>query len=96
MCSSDLAELVGRFESLSLEDLQALLTSATLSTVGSKSELVVRLALYEHKKYEGKRGRLSLSDMSEIELQELKQGLGLKTATSSRDELVKALTASLL
>jgi anthranilate synthase len=90
------AELVGRFESLSLEDLQALLTSATLSTVGSKSELVVRLALYEHKKYEGKRGRLSLSDMSEIELQELKQGLGLKTATSSRDELVKALTASLL
>lgn len=90
------AERVGRLENLSLEDLQALLTSAKLSTVGSKSELVVRLALYEHKKYEGERGRLSLSDMSDIELQELKQGLGLKAATSSRDELVNALTASLL
>ena len=37
------AEIVGELEKLPLEDLQAQLSSLGLSTVGSKSELVVRL-----------------------------------------------------
>lgn len=90
------SELVGQLEKLSLEELQTKLSFAGLSTVGSKSELVVRLALYEHKKSEGKRGRLVLGDMSEIELRELKQGLGLKAEAGSRDELVNALAQTLL
>jgi hypothetical protein len=34
--------------------------------------------------------------MSEIELRELKQGLGLKAEAGSRDELVNALAQTLL
>ena len=85
------AEIVGELEKLPLEDLQAQLSSLGLSTVGSKSELVVRLALWTHKGGEVKAGRLVLGELEFEELQEVRQGLGLKTDLSTKEDLVDAL-----
>ena len=89
------AEIVGQLEQLSLEDLRVRLDSLGVSAVGSKSELVVRLALWTHKSTEVKAGRLLLSNLQLEELQELKQSLGLKATLSTKDELVGALQACL-
>jgi hypothetical protein len=90
------AEIVGKLEQLSSEELQARLDAVGLSTVGSKSELVVRLALWTHKSTEVKAGRLLLGGLQFDELQEVKQGLGLKTTLSTKEELVDALASCLL
>jgi hypothetical protein len=90
------AEIVGKLEQLSKEDLQAKLGAAGLTTSGSKSELVVRLALWTHKSTEVKAGRSLLGDLSLEELQELKQALGLKASLSTQEELLGALESSLL
>lgn len=90
------AEIVGKLEQLSTEDLQAKLGAAGLTTTGSKSELVVRLALWTHKSTEVKAGRSLLVDLSLEELQELKQALGLKGSLSTQEELLGALESSLL
>jgi len=89
------AETVARLESLPLEELKAKLASAGLSSTGSKSELVVRLALWSHKKNEAKAGRINLRGMSVAELASLKQSLGLPQSAHTKDELVKALEACL-
>lgn len=85
------AEIIGELEKLSLDDLQSRLETAGLTTKGSKSELVVRLTLYTHKSNEMKGGRLALSDLSQDELEQLKQGLGLEVPASSKDELFESL-----
>ena len=91
------AEIVGKLEQLSLEELQAKLVDAGLTDEGSKSELVVRLALWTHKSTEARAGRLQLGDLSVEELKKLKGSLMLKSsASSSREELLAALEASLL
>ena len=91
------AEIVGKLEQLSLEELQAKLVDAGLTDEGSKSELVVRLALWTHKSTEARAGRLQLGDLSIEELKKLKGSLMLKSsASSSREELLAALEASLL
>jgi hypothetical protein len=90
------AEIVGKLEQLSSEELQARLDAVGLSTIGSKSELVVRLALWTHKSTEVKAGRLLLGGLNLDELQEVKQGLGLKTTLSTKEELVDALESCLV
>jgi anthranilate synthase len=81
------AEIVGQLEKLSASDLKGRLESAGLSGTGSKSELVVKLALLTHKINEAKAGRLDLASMSVTELRELKQGLGLKGTASTKEAL---------
>jgi hypothetical protein len=71
---------------------------AGLTTSGSKSELVVRLALYTHKRIEVLAGRLSLEDMKKEELEELASGMGLKSGSdvpNDKESLVTALETSL-
>lgn len=89
------SEIVAQLETLSVEELQDKLEAAGLVSLGSKSELVVRLALYTHKSNEAKAGRLALDDMSVPELKELKQGLGLKGSAPSKAELVESLESCL-
>lgn len=87
------AQIVGSLEQLSLEELQSRLTALGLVTTGSKSELVVRLTLYIHKSNELKSGRLSLSGLSDAELEQLAQGIGLKADAS---KLLESLQTSLM
>jgi hypothetical protein len=90
------AEIVGKLEALSEDVLRERLAAGSLAATGSKSELVVRLALYTHKRTEVKAGRLLLGDLSLDELEELQRGLGLKRSASTKEELAEALEASLL
>ena len=90
------AEIVGKLEQLSLEELQGMLVDAGLADEGSKSELVVRLALWTHKSTEARAGRLQLGDLSTEELEKLKGSLMLKSSPSSPEELLAVLEASLL
>lgn len=90
------AQLVGKYEKMPIEELREALENAGLVSRGSKSELVVRLALYSHKSSEAKAGRINFADMSDEDLSELKQGLGLKSDASSRGEIVSALEACLM
>jgi hypothetical protein len=52
------SEIVAELEKLSVEELKDKLDAAGLVSRGSKSELVVRLALWTHKSSETKAGRL--------------------------------------
>jgi hypothetical protein len=88
--------LVGKFEKLSIAELQEQLEKVQISTGGTKSELVIRLALWTHKSKEAKAGRIDLTEMTVTELQELKQGLGLKGAAPNRPELLELLNKCLL
>lgn len=90
------AEIVGRLEKLSASELKDGLTAVGLSTTGSKSELIVKLALWTHKSSEAKAGRLSLDSLTVPELRELKQGLGLKGTVPTRSELLDVLNKCLL
>ena len=85
------AAVVGRLEALAVEELRSQLEGAGLSSSGSKSELVVRLALWTHKAAEAKAGRIALDDLATMELRDLKQSLGLKGGASSKAELLEAL-----
>lgn len=91
------AEIVGKLEQLSVEALQKKLADAGMEDSGSKSELVVRLALWMHKSTEARSGRLQLRELSNEDLQKLQNSLMLKASkTSTTDELVAALESSLL
>lgn len=85
------AELVALLEEKPDAQLRERLEGAGLSTTGSKSELVVRLALWKHKSNETKAGRFQLDDKSFTELEELQQSLGLKTSAATKEELVLLL-----
>jgi anthranilate synthase len=92
------AKIVGDLEALELDELKLRCDKAGLTTSGSKSELVVRLALYTHKRIEVLAGRLSLEDMEKEELEELASGMGLKSGSDSpndKESLVTALETSL-
>eukprot|EP00522_Entomoneis_paludosa_P010398 CAMPEP_0172445754 /NCGR_PEP_ID=MMETSP1065-20121228/5542_1 /TAXON_ID=265537 /ORGANISM="Amphiprora paludosa, Strain CCMP125" /LENGTH=974 /DNA_ID=CAMNT_0013196721 /DNA_START=187 /DNA_END=3111 /DNA_ORIENTATION=- len=71
------SDIVSQLEHLSVEELQAKAESAGLLTNGSKSELIVRLALWTHKTNEAKAGRLDLNEMAIPDLVALTQSLGL-------------------
>lgn len=90
------AELVGTLEEKSEGQLRETLGSAGLSTSGSKSEMVVRLALWTHKSREAKAGRVLLMEKSIAELRELKASLGLKGSSSTKEELLELLNGCLL
>lgn len=90
------AEIVGKLEQLSVEELQNKLAEAKLAASGSKSELVVRLALWTHKSTEARAGRLQLQSLTFDELQKLQQTLMLKTSASTHEELIAALEECLL
>jgi anthranilate synthase len=89
------SEIVAELEKLSIKELQEKLKAAGLVSLGSKSELVVRLALWRHKSDEAKAGRLALNDLSVPELTELKQSLGLKVSAPSKAELLEGLESCL-
>jgi anthranilate synthase len=89
------AELVGKLEELSVSELKIRLAEAGLSSTGSKSELIVKLALWTHKSNEAKAGRLALDSLTVPELRELKHGLGLKGTTPTRTELLAVLETCL-
>jgi Glutamine amidotransferase class-I/SAP domain len=90
------AEIVGELEKMSTDELKAMLKNMGMSSTGSKSDVVVRLALWKHKSAEAKAGRISLSSMTEEELLELRQGLGLKGTASTKEEQIQLLKACLL
>ena len=92
------AKIVGQLEQLDVNELKRKCDAVGLSITGSKSELVVRLALYTHKRTELLAGRLSLDDMGEGEVEELAASLGLISASdgSSNDAIIEALKQSLL
>ena len=90
------AEIVGQLEQLPLSELQRRMTEAGLAIPASKSELVVRLALWTHKSKELKARRLHLEDMTTLELAELKQGLGLRGTATTKEELLDLLKHCLL
>lgn len=71
------AALVGALEELSNDELQQRLEKLNLSKNGSKSEWVVRLALWEHKQEQYKEGKLNLDNMSLEELDDLQSSLGM-------------------
>jgi anthranilate synthase len=88
--------LIGKLEMLSIAELRERLEAFEISTGGTKSELIIRLALWTHKSKEAKAGRIDLTEMTVPELRELKQGLGLKGAAPSRPELLELLHKCLL
>jgi hypothetical protein len=90
------AEIVWMLERLSTEQVKAKLDEAGLVSSGSKSEMIVRVALFTHKSTEAKAGRLQLSDLSLGELQDLKTGIGLKTESSTKEDMIGSLEKSLL
>jgi len=93
------AEIVGELELLEAEDLKKRCEMAGLTTAGSKSDLVVRLALYTHKQRELLAGRLSLQQMDKKTLEELISSLGLKReldTENTKESLVQTLQKSLL
>mmetsp|Transcript_10414 Transcript_10414/g.22068 ORF Transcript_10414/g.22068 Transcript_10414/m.22068 type:complete len:984 (+) Transcript_10414:256-3207(+) len=90
------AQIVAELEEKGVSELKDQLKSAGLSTSGSKSQLIVRLALWIHKSNEAKAGRLSFDGMTVPDLRELKQGLGLKGTAPTRGELIEVLNQSLL
>jgi Glutamine amidotransferase class-I len=90
------AALVGILEGKSESQLRETLGSVGLSTSGSKSEMVVRLALWTHKSSEAKAGRLHLMNNSIAELRELKASLGLKGSSSTKEELLELLNGCLI
>ena len=90
------AFLVEKLERLSDDEVKAQLDAAGLSSSGSKSEMIVRLALFTHKSIEAKAGRLQLGNLSLSELESLSAGLGLRTDAVAREELLKAIEQSLL
>jgi anthranilate synthase/aminodeoxychorismate synthase-like glutamine amidotransferase len=87
------AKIVGQLEQLDAADLEQKCEEVGLSSIGSKSELVVRLALFTHKRTELLAGRLSLENLDQNELKELASSLGLKAANdaSSNDDIIDAL-----
>jgi anthranilate synthase len=87
------ATIVGELEQLTVEDLQRKLEVAGLAASGSKSELVVRLALYTHKRTEVLAGRLNLQDLTTEDLEELATSLGMKKR--SGESLLVSLEVSL-
>lgn len=92
------AEIVGRLEQLSMDELKTQIAAAGLTTTGSKSELVIRMALYTHKKIEVLAGRLDLESLSYEDLKELSISMGLKIndgANDDKEALITALRASL-
>lgn len=90
------AQIVAELEEQSVSGLKDQLKSAGLSTSGTKSQLIVRLALWIHKSNEAKAGRLSFVGMTVPDLRELKQGLGLKGTAPTRGELVDVLNKCLM
>ena len=90
------SEIVAELEKLSVSELKGKVEAAGLVSRGSKSELVVRMALWIHKSREAKAGRLELKGMSVPELRQLKQGLGLKGTTPTKTELVESLEKCLI
>jgi len=90
------AEIVGELEVLSPEELKAKLDCVGLSSSGSKSELVVRLALWTHKRAEVEANRLVLSSLRLEELEDLSKGLGFNKRMESKSELAAALESCLL
>ena len=90
------AQIVAELEEQSVSGLKDQLKSAGLSTSGTKSQLIVRLALWIHKSNEAKAGRLSFDEMTVPDLRELKQGLGLKGTAPTRGELVDVLNKCLM
>mmetsp|Transcript_13283 Transcript_13283/g.38258 ORF Transcript_13283/g.38258 Transcript_13283/m.38258 type:complete len:215 (+) Transcript_13283:3-647(+) len=89
------AALVARFEAQSIEELRDQCDRASLGSRGSKSELVVRLALWTHKSEEFRSGRLNLEALQVPDLQELKRGLSLQGEASTQEELVDNLQSCL-
>jgi anthranilate synthase len=85
------SQIVGDLEKLSVSELKEQLVAAGLTGTGSKSELVVKLALLTHKRNEVKVGRLDLAAMTVPELRELKNGLGLKGTASTKGALREVL-----
>lgn len=90
------AEIVGKLEQLTVEELQNRLADVGLAASGSKSELVVRLALWTHKSTEARAGRLQLRSLTYEELQKLAHSLMLHSSASSQEDLLASLEASLL
>uniref|UniRef100_A0A6U2GV90 SAP domain-containing protein n=1 Tax=Pseudictyota dubia TaxID=2749911 RepID=A0A6U2GV90_9STRA len=86
-------EIIAQLEDLGVSELKERLLAAGLSSTGTKSQLMVRLALWMHKSEEFKAGRLELEGMTVPELRELKQGLGLKGTAPTKSELTDALEA---
>lgn len=89
------AEIVGSLEQLSVEELQNKLADIGLAASGSKSELVVRLALWTHKRAEFQSGRLQLDSLSATEIQELKSSLGIRVPSTTPEETIRVLEAVL-
>ncbi len=90
------AEIVAELEKMSIDELKAMLRNMGMSSNGSKSDVVVRLALWKHKSAEAKAGRIQLLSMTEEELLELRQGLGLNGSASTKEEQIQLLKACLL
>mmetsp|Transcript_20939 Transcript_20939/g.45488 ORF Transcript_20939/g.45488 Transcript_20939/m.45488 type:complete len:966 (-) Transcript_20939:82-2979(-) len=87
------SEIVSQLEHRSLDELKSKAYSVGLSSAGSKSELIVRLALWTHKCNEAKAGRLDLDAMEVPDLIALQQNLGLPndSAGDDRTSLVQRL-----
>jgi hypothetical protein len=90
------SQIVAELEKLSIDELKAALKNMGMSSTGSKSEVVVRLALWKHKSIEAKAGRIAFASMSEEELVELGQALGLKGDVSTKEGHLHRLQACLL
>jgi len=85
---------MGDLEDLSMDQLKQRLGQASLSAAGTKSDLMVKLALWEHKSDEFVAGRVVLESMTENELEDLKQRLGLIDPVNDKDKLLITLRNS--
>ena len=90
------AKIVGQLEQLDTSELKEKCEDVGLSSAGSKSELVVRLALYTHKRTEALAGRIVLAEMESKELHELATALGLKNGGNDKESLLQSLEQTLL
>lgn len=89
------SEIVSQLELLSTEELKKKAQSVGLASVGSKSELVVRLALWTHKASEAQAGRLNIAEMTLADLRSLEKSLSLEVSgddpLATRTEIVQRL-----
>jgi len=89
------AEVVGDPELFTDAELVACLFEAGLGTGGSRSEMILRLALWTHKKGEAMAGRLSLGELNVTSLRDLKKSLGVRRGAKNKGELVDLLSGIL-
>ncbi len=83
--------VINEIEKLPVAALKGLLKERGMSAHGTKSEVIMKLALRQLHADDIRAGKIQLSDMTVPELRKLKTSLGLKGTTKNKGGLLELL-----